>query len=231
MASTTIVPIPPLENGDQLTSDEFARRYEAMPHLKKAELIEGIVHMPAAVRFHLHGNPHAYLIGWLVNFDIVTAGVLVGDNTSMKLDVENDSQPDAVLVIDPDFGGQVEFSADDYIVRAPELVAEVSASGASFDLNAKFRMYERAGVREYLVWRVVDREVDWFVRRGKKFERLTPGDDRILRSEAFPGLWLDAAALVANDMLQVQRVLQQGLAGPEHGDFVDRLAETAKGSR
>ena len=80
MASViTLSPVPPLENGDRLTSEEFARRYEAMPELKKAELIEGIVHMPAGVRFRLHSNPHAYLIGWLVNYDIATEGVLVGE--------------------------------------------------------------------------------------------------------------------------------------------------------
>src|SRR5215216_4647620 len=38
--------IPPLENGDHLTDLEFERRYAAMPHLKKAELIQGRVYLP-----------------------------------------------------------------------------------------------------------------------------------------------------------------------------------------
>lgn len=37
--------IPPLENGDRLIRPEFERRYNAMPDVKKAELIEGIVYM------------------------------------------------------------------------------------------------------------------------------------------------------------------------------------------
>ena len=42
------VRIPPLENGDRLTVAEFERRYEAMPELKKAELINGVVHIPSS---------------------------------------------------------------------------------------------------------------------------------------------------------------------------------------
>ena len=37
--------IPRLHNGDTLDADEFMRRYEAMPDVKKAELIEGVVYI------------------------------------------------------------------------------------------------------------------------------------------------------------------------------------------
>ena len=64
VSSTTAKPpvarqsgVPPLENGDRLTRDEFERRYEAMPHLKKAELIEGVVYVPSPVRYRHHGAP------------------------------------------------------------------------------------------------------------------------------------------------------------------------------
>lgn len=58
--------LPPLENGDRLSRYEFERRYRAMPHLKKAELIEGVVYIAAAaLRFKSHGQPHAHLMGWL----------------------------------------------------------------------------------------------------------------------------------------------------------------------
>ena len=52
-------PIPPLVDGEHLTRDEFERRYDAMPGLKKAELIEGVVHMPSPVRHDQHGDPHS----------------------------------------------------------------------------------------------------------------------------------------------------------------------------
>ncbi|MCA2949178.1 MAG: Uma2 family endonuclease, partial [Microcystis sp. M109S1] len=57
--------IPPLENGDKLTRWEFERRYQGMPHLKKAELIEGIVYMASPLRITQHGEPHAHIMLWL----------------------------------------------------------------------------------------------------------------------------------------------------------------------
>src|SRR5438067_5571861 len=98
---------PPLEAGDRLTRDEFERRYEAMPHLKKAELIEGEVYMPSPVRWNQHAGPHADLIGWLFFYRAHTPGVRVGDNGSLRLDMENEPQADAAMIIEPAFGGQV----------------------------------------------------------------------------------------------------------------------------
>jgi hypothetical protein len=69
--------------------------------------------------------------------------------------------------------------------------------------------------------------LEWYVLREGRFELLTPGEDGILRSEIFPGLWLDAAALIRDDTVAILRVMQAGLASPEHGDFVRRLAEAA----
>src|ERR687886_253158 len=107
VSSTTVKPqvahpagVPPLENGDRLTRDEFERRYEAMPHLKKAELIEGVVYVPSPVRHRHHGAPHALMIGWLVQYAAGTPGVEEGDNSTVRLDLDNEPQPDALLFID-----------------------------------------------------------------------------------------------------------------------------------
>jgi Uma2 family endonuclease len=215
--------VPPLEPGDRLTREEFERRYDAMPHLKKAELIEGVVYMPSPVRVRRHGHPHFRLIAWLGAYEGVTPGVLGADNTTARLDLDNDAQPDVLLLIDPARGGQAQISADDYIESAPELVAEVAASSASYDLHTKLDVYRRNGVREYLVWRVLDDEFDWFVLRNGQFQPLAPDAGGVLRSEVFPGLWLDAAALLRGDMSRVLAVVQQGLASPEHAAFVQRL--------
>ena len=114
-------------------------------------------------------------------------------------------------MIKPECGGQARISDDDYVEGAPELVAEIAASSVSYDLGKKLHVYERNGVREYLVWRVQDREIDWFVLRDGRFEALAPGDDGILRSTVFPGLWLDRAALLRGDLAAVLAALQQGL--------------------
>src|SRR5262249_50398042 len=153
----------PLENGDRLTRDEFERRYEAMPHLHKAELIEGVVYMPSPVRMPQHAEPHAQLIIWLGQYMIGTPGVRVGDNSTVRLDLDNEPQPDVLVFIDPARGGQARIDADGYMEGAPELVAEVTASSASYDLHDKLHVYRRNGVREYIVWRVLEQEIDWFV--------------------------------------------------------------------
>jgi Uma2 family endonuclease len=215
--------VPALENGDRLTRAEFERRYEAMPHLKKAELVEGVVYVPSPVRHRQHGSPHAHLIGWLFQYTAHTPGVDVGDNSSVRLDLDNEPQPDALLFIDPSRGGRVHISDDGVIEGAPELVAEVASSSVSYDLHAKLHVYRRNGVREYLVWRVLDQEIDWFVLRDGQYERMPVDAQGLVHSEVFPGLWLDPAALVRGDLATVLAIVQQGLASPEHSAFVARL--------
>ncbi len=214
---------PPLKTGDCLTRAEFERRYSAMPNVKKAELIEGVVYMGSPVRLRHHGYPHGLLICWLGRYEACTPGVIGGDNTTVRLDLDNEPQPDAMLLIDPAFGGQATISDDDYVEGSPELAGEVWASSVSFDLHTKMVVYRRNGVREYLVWRVTDRQIDWFVARAGVFEPLQPDDAGIVRSETFPGLWLDAAALVRGDMARVLAVLDQGIQSPEHAAFVEKL--------
>jgi Uma2 family endonuclease len=215
--------IPPLEPGDRLTRAEFERRYEAMPHLKKAELIEGEVYMPSPVRYRGHGHPHKRLSIWLGIYEMDTPGVEGADNATIRFDLDNEPQPDEFLIILPEHGGQVRISEDDYIEGAPELVAEVASSSVSYDLGKKLHVYRRNGVREYVVWRVLDRQVDWFVNHEGQFQPMAPAADGILRSTVFPGLWLDPAALVRGDRARIKAVLQQGLDSPEHAAFVARL--------
>jgi hypothetical protein len=218
--------IPPLQNGDRLTRDEFERRYNAMPHVNKAQLIEGIVYMPSPVGHTDHGNPHFNFIGWLGLYAMYTPGVEGGDNGSLRLDLDNEPQPDAYLIVRPDHGGQVRIE-DRYIVGGPELVGEVSASSVSIDLNGKLRAYQRNGVREYVVWRVFDRAIDWFVLREGQFAPLPLGADGVYRSEVLPGLWLDPTALINPNMLALLQLMQRAVATPEHADFVARLRRDA----
>jgi Uma2 family endonuclease len=216
--------VPPLENGDRLTRAEFERRYESMRNLKKAELIEGVVHMPSPVRQRYHGRQHSHLIFWLCAYEASTPGVEVGDNSTVRLDFDNEPQPDCVLFVQPEYGGKVRISEDGYIEGAPNLVAEVGSSSASIDLGNKLEAYQRNRVGEYIVWRVLDGEVDWFVNREGRFDVLPADADGILRSTVFPGLWLNSGALVRSDMNAVLAAVQQGLGTGEHAEFVARLA-------
>jgi Uma2 family endonuclease len=217
-------PLPPLENGDRLTRAEFERRFDAMPHLKKAELLEGIVYTPSPVRLRHHGEPHANVLGWLIVYRAGTPGVIAADNTSARLDLDNEPQPDALLMIEPHRGGQARISDDDYIEGAPELVFEVASSSVSIDANLKRHIYRRSGVREYVLWRVLDRQIDWLVLREGEFGPLKLDAQGHYRSVIFPGLWLNPSALLEGDITAVLEILRQGLASPEHKQFVQTLA-------
>lgn len=213
--------LPPLQNGDRLTRPEFERRYDAMLHLKKAELIDGRVYMASPVSHRGHGRPHVMVVTWLGQYLAATPGVDAGDNGSIRLDLDNMPQPDAFLMLLPEHGGQARVDDDDYIQGAPELVAEVAASSVSYDLHEKRDLYRRSGVREYLIWRVRDREIDWFVLRGSgEYERLKADPEGVLRSGVFPGLWLDTRAMLAGDLERVTEVLRAGLSTPEHAAFI-----------
>ncbi|MBD2578414.1 Uma2 family endonuclease [Oscillatoria sp. FACHB-1406] len=218
LLQTTI--LPPLENGDRLTRLEFERRYRAMPHLKKAELVEGVVYVASPVRVNHHAKPHALAMTWLGVYWAATPGVDLGDNATVRLDADNEVQPDAYLRRET--GGNSRISNDDYLEGAPELIVEIAASSASYDLNDKLKAYRRNGVEEYLVWQSYEARLDWFRLREGRYVALEADADGIIRSEVFPGLWLSVTAFERGDAASVVAVLQQGLQSAEHQDFIAR---------
>ncbi len=201
-------PVTILENGDRLGREEFERRYTAS-NIKKAELIEGIVHVASPLRFTSHGKPHSQIIGWLVTYQSMVTGLEVGIEPTVRLDDDNEPQPDAVLFR---IGGNAQIDGDGYITGAPELIAEIAASTVSYDLYSKKRIYERNGVKEYIVWRTLDCQLDWFISENGEYQKLEPDDSGIIRSREFEGLWLNVNAILQNDMSAVLKTLQTGIA-------------------
>jgi Uma2 family endonuclease len=214
---------PPLENGDHLTRPEFERRYEAMPWIKKAELIEGVVYMASPVRV-THGRPHGQIMAWLGAYCAATPGVDFNDNTTVRLDIDNEPQPDALLRIEPAVGGHSYITEDDYVEGAPEFILEVAASSAAYDLHEKLNAYRRNGVQEYLVWQVYDRRIDWWKLQEGEYLPLSPDEHDIVNSKVFPGLCLNIPAMVDGDLATVLATLQGALGSAEHAAFVKRLA-------
>jgi Uma2 family endonuclease len=222
--STSPSSIPRLENGDHLTRAEFERRYEAMPDLKKAELIEGVVYVGSPVRIQEHGEPHASLVGWLGFYFAATPNIQAADSATVRLDWDNEVQPDGLLGIKEAAGGQSYVGDDGYVEGPPELVVEVAASSASIDRHTKLRVYRRNGVREYLLWQVLDRRVEWFALQDDDYVSLQPDDRGVIHSRVFPGLRLAVDALLNGDLAAVLAEQQAGLATAEHQAFVDSLA-------
>jgi Uma2 family endonuclease len=215
--------LPILEGGDRLSRAEFERRYQAMPQIKKAELVEGVVYVASPLRYRQHGRPHSNIMTWLGVYETATPGVESADNPTVRLDLDNEPQPDALLRIDEARGGQSRISEDEYIEGAPELIVEIAASSASYDLHDKLRAYRRNGVREYLVWLTQEQAFRWYVLVEGEYVLQQPDDQGILRSQGFPGLQLAVEALLAGDMERVLAVLQEGMGSEAHRLFVQTL--------
>jgi Uma2 family endonuclease len=216
--------IPPLENGDRLTRAEFERRYEAMPNIK-AELIEGVVYMSSPVRVTHHAKPHSRIMGWLFNYCVETEGVDFADNATVRLDLDNEPQPDAVLYIKEEFGGNSYIAADDYLVGSPELVVEIASSTASYDTTEKKKIYRRNGVKEYIIWRVDDKEIDWFALEEGEYVSLEKDKNGVIESRFFGGLRLNVESILKDDLAKVLTDLQKGLKSKRHKDFVNSLTK------
>jgi hypothetical protein len=220
--STVETRVPPLAAGDVLTREEFLRRWEAMPHVKRAELIRGVVYMPSPVSLE-HGGTEFDVVTWLGVYKAHTPGCGGGSNTTWLM-LENESpQPDTSLWVRPEYGGRARIQQG-LLQGSPEFLAEVCVTSASYDLHQKLEVYEEAGVQEYLAVLMHEREVRWHRLTRRRFKAVAAPADGTYRSAAFPGLWLDAAALLDGDMARVLAVLQQGLDAPEHAAFVARLA-------
>jgi Uma2 family endonuclease len=217
MTTTSPKMTPLLENGDRLTRYEFERRYNAMPYQKtgsnKAELIEGIVYMASPLRVRSHAQPHSQIMTWLGFYQSNAPNLIVGVEPTVRLDLDNEFQPDAVMLMP---GGGARITADDYIEGAPELVVEIAASTVSIDLHDKKAAYRRNGVQEYIIWRTLDREIDWFSLQDGEYVRLELDENSIIKSLVFPGLWLAVEAILSGSMADVLAVLQSGL------DSIDR---------
>jgi Uma2 family endonuclease len=214
--------LPPLRNGDRLTSAEFERRYHAIPDLKKAELIDGIVYVnePSTM---WHGQAHADITGWLGFYRMGTPHLICSVLGTVRLDRKNQVQPDVHLRIAAKCGGQSRVDEDGFVEGAPELIAEVTYSEVSYDLHEKLEVYRRSGVREYVVWRLEDEAIDWFTLRDGQFVQLNPCPNGLLRSEIFPGLWLDPADLIRGNLGSLYEIVKKGQATPEHETFVVKL--------
>ena len=214
------IQVPPLKTGDRLSRAEFERRYEAMPAGKKAELLEGVVHIVSSVRAKYHARPHAVIVAWLSHYWMATPGTDLLDNSTVRMDLRNEPQPDILFRIE---GGNSRIDGDDYVEGSPELVVEISGSTTGRDLHSKFAIYRRNGVQEYFIWKTEAREILWYSLQAGQYELLTADADGIVRSRVFPGLWLDVPALLEDQFSTVMACGQRGLQTPEYEAFQQRL--------
>ena len=221
-----------LYQGQRLDREEFYRRIEQWiaqgKNPRGIERLEGVVYMPASIRVEQHSEPQAYIIAWLGTYAASTPPVQVGGNATSKLDPDNDPEADALLRIRPEYGGSSGTDRRGYIVGSPELLTEVTGATRQRDLETKFEIYRRNGVREYIVWETLADELYWFMLDDGEYVRQEPGEDGLIKSGVFPGLWLHAESLLNGDLARVLQVVQQGIASAEHAAFVTRLQKSRR---
>jgi Uma2 family endonuclease len=213
-----------LHNGDFMSQKEFHRMYEQMPEDFRAELMDGIVFVkePSSEE---HGVSDLRVGTILDIYQARTPGVRAGHNVTVILGKQDEVQPDVALRILPAHGGQSKDTGrrtKKYILGAPELIVEIAFSSRAIDLHLKRERYVRAGVAEYIVVCIEPNNLYWLDIRNN--EELRADSDGILRSRAFPGLWIHESGLLQLEFDPVMDALNEGLKSKEHAEFVKTLA-------
>lgn len=219
--NTFLSKIPPLQSGDRLSRCEFERRYAADPHIKKAELIEGIVYVASSLRHRQHGKPHSRIQTWVGFYQAMTPGADLSTEPTVRMDLDNELQPDVVLFLEQ--GGGITTAEDGYLEGVPELVIEIAVSSAAIDAGTKKHVYRRNGVQEYILWQTYENRLDWFHLVEGEYQLLLPDESGVIRSRVFSGLWLSVNDLLNYNMTNVLETVQAGIRSPEHQAFVQSL--------
>jgi Uma2 family endonuclease len=189
--------------------DEFLSRWERMPDVKFAELIDGVVYMPSPVGFeHMDhdGDMHVLLAHYVGH---VRTCKLYPNGTWLML--ESAPQPDVALALMPEHGGRMKV-VDGFATGTPELAVEITRSSRSYDLGPKLALYQRAGVPEYLAVLLEERRIEWRVlNQDGRYEFIEPVAGAY-RSRVFPGLWLNEPAFWRGDTGEMLATLKAGLS-------------------
>jgi Uma2 family endonuclease len=198
--------VAPLESGDRLGRAEFHRRYCAQPGSTRAELVQGVVYVPSPARAAFHGDQHAAMTGWLVAYAARHPEYRVTNSATVFLSEDDELQPDVCLFLP---GGRARIDEHGYLQGAPDLVVEIAASSASYDLHDKMESYRRSGVPEYIVWRVLDGQIDWFRLASGVYRTIEPEEAGLVASTTIPKLRLDAPAMLRGDLARVLTLVER----------------------
>ncbi|MBM3738395.1 MAG: Uma2 family endonuclease [Acidobacteria bacterium] len=205
----------PLVTGQHMDLEEFVRRWDALPDLKNAELIDGVVYVASPVG-PSHGTPDIILHTWMCTYSLKTPGVEAVCNTSCEVSGSM-PQPDSALRILPEYGGRTR-TGRSWIDGPPDLIVEVSDSSVRKDLGPKRALYERSRVSEYITYEVATGRLTWrWLGPGGIYRVLKPEPDGSIRSRIFPGLWLDPKAIATNQ--SPLPMLAKGMRSPEYREF------------
>ena len=183
---------------------EFLRRWDQMPALKHAELIEGVVHLASPVSL-IHADFDHLFHAWLSRYEDTADGLGISGNCTCILN-GNSFQPDLALrrVTAPE--------NTKYIERPPGLIIEICYSSRSYDMYTKLAAYKLAGVAEYMTVLIEDKRVDWRILNEGRYDMLEPNRAGFLESPTFPGLRLDTGAVFPPDIKRMKAALSPNIS-------------------
>ena len=110
------------------------------------------------------------------------------------------------------------------MIGAPEFVVEVAASSVAYDLHSKLNVYRRSGVLEYLVLLAYEREMRFFRLEDGEYAAVEPDASGVLRSSVLPGFRFRSDWFWQDRLAELIQLVEEGIASPEHREFVDSLA-------
>ena len=202
---------PLLPPGARLSRSEFHSRYERTAPGFHAELIGGVIYPRDPGHGTIRHGRTAFLVsGWAVQYERRTPGTQGCVRPTVLLGPEAEPEPDFIM---RKRTPELDAAEGEWVTGGPELVAEIADHTLARDLGPKLRDYQANGVIEYLVVDVRDRAVRWFVRdEDDLYVDLAPDADGLLKGRVFPGLWLDPAALFAENLADLEAAVVKGVA-------------------
>jgi len=178
-----------VEVSERMTAEEFL---QFAPDDKKSELIDGVFVMsppPLDVHERLQGFLFTLLRMYVETLNL---GEVRGSRTAVILDDEQVFEPDILFVARE----QADIIRERGIFGPPDLVIEIlSASTAPHDRGPKFRIYERAGVKElWLIDPYGPAGTEFYQQQGHGLKPIMPADN-IIHSTALPNFKLNTTWL------------------------------------
>ncbi len=170
------------------------RRYERLPEVKRAELLEGTVCVHPPLIYSL-SHRRTLLTYLLVRYQMLHPETETVGNTTWLIDGENVAQPDSSYRVKR--GGSSWLDQEGFLRGVPEMVFEVTS-----DIHSRKDLYQRVRAQEFVHWRVEFEAIDFYrLDSGSGvFLKEQPDADGVWRSWVFPGLALDVDALFRNDL-------------------------------
>ena len=195
-----------LITGMRLELDEFLSRWEALPELKNAELIDGIVFVSLPVTLE-HGQRANILNWWLSHYVGDKRGCEAASNVTCTM-LGQSPQPDVLLRLTEEHGGQ-SIDTGYLLAGAPELVVDICETSFEIEFGPELELYQKAEVRENITIRTLPPPgIVWRVLVDGSYRVNEPDSKGILRSQCFPGLWLDTEGFWAEDCVRMRETLE-----------------------